>query len=351
MARYVERAENVARFIDVNLNLSLDLGPETAASGRRWFITTGDHEAFLEQLRRFHAGERDRVSDLRPEEPEFDPVLPAVARENARTVREMISSPMWEEINKFYLMVRDATHDPSVSASLFDFFNQVKLCSHLLQGVTDATMSHGEAWHFASHRPVARTGRQDLAHPRRQILPAAADRGRRRHAARHRFNGLRCSNRQRPGNVPPAHGRHRAGAGGRLPDARSALPPGHALLPDQGRGVAAGDHRRPRRAPIRAGRAAPGPAAGGTRLRLYPARSSSTACTSSSTAFQTKLNRVGEASPRRSSPCNRYPAIPVPTAQCDGRSIRSQPLRIGCPDDEHPRRTPPQQHLPVRPRR
>ena len=56
---------------------------------------------------------------------------------------------MWEEINKFYLMVRAAASDSTILESPFDFFNQIKLCGHLLEGITDATMSHGEAWHFA----------------------------------------------------------------------------------------------------------------------------------------------------------------------------------------------------------
>ncbi|HEV3024482.1 MAG TPA: alpha-E domain-containing protein, partial [Pirellulales bacterium] len=69
--------------------------------------------------------------------------------ENARTVREMISSSMWEELNKFYLTVSSAKTAGNLSESAYDFFKQVKLSSHLLEGITMATMSHGEAWHFA----------------------------------------------------------------------------------------------------------------------------------------------------------------------------------------------------------
>ncbi|HEX3726617.1 MAG TPA: alpha-E domain-containing protein, partial [Pirellulales bacterium] len=71
------------------------------------------------------------------------------ARENARTVRELISSSMWEELNKFYLMVRAAKTEADHLAEAYDFFKQVKLSSNLLEGITVATMSHGEAWHFA----------------------------------------------------------------------------------------------------------------------------------------------------------------------------------------------------------
>ena len=51
-SRYVERAENVARFIDVNLNLMLESPATASATGVRWCMTTGDQELFEKQLRR-----------------------------------------------------------------------------------------------------------------------------------------------------------------------------------------------------------------------------------------------------------------------------------------------------------
>jgi uncharacterized alpha-E superfamily protein len=70
------------------------------------------------------------------------------ARENARTVREIISSEMWEQTNKFYLMVREAATDDRVSDEPHALFTEIKIASHLFVGITDATMSHGEGWHF-----------------------------------------------------------------------------------------------------------------------------------------------------------------------------------------------------------
>jgi len=70
-----------------------------------------------------------------------------MARENARSVRESISSEMWEQVNDFYFMVKDACQHPD-DLDLSDFFSQVKLSSHLFAGVMDATMSHNEGWHF-----------------------------------------------------------------------------------------------------------------------------------------------------------------------------------------------------------
>ena len=69
------------------------------------------------------------------------------ARENARTIREVITTPMWKELNKFYHLVRTTREHP-LRKYPYDFCARVKLASHVLIGVTDATMSHGEAWHF-----------------------------------------------------------------------------------------------------------------------------------------------------------------------------------------------------------
>jgi uncharacterized alpha-E superfamily protein len=70
------------------------------------------------------------------------------ARENARSVRETISSEMWEQINKFYITVRSAAAAGGVFENPHNFYTEVKMASHLFTGITDGTMSHGEAWHF-----------------------------------------------------------------------------------------------------------------------------------------------------------------------------------------------------------
>ena len=70
------------------------------------------------------------------------------ARENARSVREIISAEMWEHINKFYLMVRDGGSLEDVLDNPYAFFEQVSVSGQQFLGVTDATMTHGEAWHF-----------------------------------------------------------------------------------------------------------------------------------------------------------------------------------------------------------
>jgi uncharacterized alpha-E superfamily protein len=148
--RYVERAENVARFIGVNLSLILDT---PALDGyRQWqplVVTTGDYHDFELRYQDPTADNVTRFLLLDPDNP--NSVLSSIrsARENARTMREVISSEMWEQLNSFYLMVQGTASRPETGFdTLNTFCRNVKVLSHLFSGVTDATLSHGEAWHF-----------------------------------------------------------------------------------------------------------------------------------------------------------------------------------------------------------
>lgn len=147
MNRYVERAENVARFVDVNLNLLLDLPIGIEQQWQPLIWTSGDHELFEE---RYGEATPDNVIQFLT----FDTTYPnsiisclRAARENARSVREIISSEMWEQLNSFHLKVQEASSTHMLSG-LTHFFAEVKMQSHLFAGVMDATMSHNEGWHF-----------------------------------------------------------------------------------------------------------------------------------------------------------------------------------------------------------
>ncbi len=148
MARYIERAENIARFVDVNLHLILGTPIQSQEQWEPLVKITGDHEAFKERC-----GEptRDNVIQfLTFDRTNPNSILSTVmnARENARSVREIISSEMWQQVNKFYFLLLDAEKSGVAFDTPYDFYNQVKLESHLFIGITDTTMSHNEAWHF-----------------------------------------------------------------------------------------------------------------------------------------------------------------------------------------------------------
>lgn len=149
MSRYVERAENVARFVDVNFQLMLDA---PAGHDQQWdplVATTGDHAQFSK--RPGAATEENVTKFLTFETENPNSILSCLraARENARSVREIISSEMWLQLNRFYLMVKSAAESPGGLENPQDFFNAVKQASHLFTGVSDATMTQGEAWHFS----------------------------------------------------------------------------------------------------------------------------------------------------------------------------------------------------------
>lgn len=145
--RYIERAENVARFVDVNLHLMLDLPPGVVQQWEPLVITTGDLQIFRD---RYGEATSDNIIHFLTFDADYSNSIISClqkARENARSVREIISSEMWEEVNSFYLMVKDAA-DQQPANDLANLFNHIKLASHRFAGVMDATMSHNEGWHF-----------------------------------------------------------------------------------------------------------------------------------------------------------------------------------------------------------
>ncbi|MDJ0744504.1 MAG: alpha-E domain-containing protein [Xenococcaceae cyanobacterium MO_167.B27] len=145
--RYIERAENVARFINVNLNLMLDLPAGMPQQWQPLVSVTGDMELF--NSRYLEANSNNVIQFLTFDEEYPNSIISClkIARENARSIREVISSEMWEEVNSFYLMVKEASTAKSLSA-LSKLLSDVKMASHSFAGVMDATMSHNEGWHF-----------------------------------------------------------------------------------------------------------------------------------------------------------------------------------------------------------
>lgn len=148
MSRYIERAENVARFIDVNLQMILDGGGHQRGQWEPLVITSGDHKPFRERYG--EATMENVLHFLTFDRQNPNSIISAVssARENARTIRESISSAMWEALNTFYLMVRDAAVKSQFAETPHEFFTSVRNASHLFVGAAGATMSRGEGWHF-----------------------------------------------------------------------------------------------------------------------------------------------------------------------------------------------------------
>jgi uncharacterized alpha-E superfamily protein len=149
MQRYRERAENIARFIEVNLYLSLDVPHERDAQWLPLVQTSGDEDVFRERYGG-QADEHNVTEFLTFDVQNPNSILNCLynARENAKTVREVITSEMWQEINTTYLFVRRAAEDRKLIRSHYEFYNRIKRQCQLFNGIADSAMSRNEAWHF-----------------------------------------------------------------------------------------------------------------------------------------------------------------------------------------------------------
>ena len=149
MSRYIERSENVARFVDVNHHLMLDLPAEAAGQWEPLVITAGGAEDFAGRYG--EPSEQNVIQFLTFDSENPNSILSSLraARENARSVREIIPAILWEELNEFYLYVEAQAAKRKNRDFNYEFFRQVKKAGHLLEGVTNATLSRGEAWHFS----------------------------------------------------------------------------------------------------------------------------------------------------------------------------------------------------------
>lgn len=146
MSRYLERAEHTARVLDVNVVLMLDQPPDFASARWERLLASLGAAPPEESVSNAH----DITLALAFDRENKASILACLqqARDNARQVREQISSEMWEQINHLYLQVSRRGTDDIWNAQPHAFFRSVKEGIHLFQGLTDATMNQGEGWQF-----------------------------------------------------------------------------------------------------------------------------------------------------------------------------------------------------------
>lgn len=148
--RYMERAENYARFISVNLNMRLDLPPDVEERWDPLLVATADHSLFY---RYYDHPTRDNVVyflTFDKQNPNSIASCLQAARENARTIRETINNEMWESVNSLHLKLIEFAKLPSpdVTGNARLFFDDIRNGCLLFQGIADATFTRNEAWHF-----------------------------------------------------------------------------------------------------------------------------------------------------------------------------------------------------------
>ncbi|MFN2201742.1 MAG: alpha-E domain-containing protein [Caldilineaceae bacterium] len=144
MSRYLERAEHTARLVDV----ALDLMPDRSEidNERAWRRTyEGLQRPFPEHdfldayqmTQELTFGGTNSIS-----------AYITTARDDARHIREHMSSEMWLETNSLYLGAKEMTMKKLWRDQPHDFFNRIKQGTHLFYGIADSTMYHGEGWYF-----------------------------------------------------------------------------------------------------------------------------------------------------------------------------------------------------------
>jgi uncharacterized alpha-E superfamily protein len=152
MVRYVERADNLARLIDVNQQLLLDFERlDTERLRGFWqpiILSTGDEEAFnrfyddagSEEVIRFLTDDKRNPNSIRS--------CIALARENARTVRDQLSDELWEELNALYLFTRSEEATRLLASDPPRYYENIRRSAVTFLGIAASTTSRNEAWEF-----------------------------------------------------------------------------------------------------------------------------------------------------------------------------------------------------------
>lgn len=146
MARYVERAENLARILDVNESFS-----RNSAGSQSWISILqlyADEEAFAQRYEAADAHSVIAFYVLDEQNPGSILSCVRAARENARTLRPLISTEMWTNLNIFYNRVRAYRSEDVAEERLARLCAQVKESCQTHTGITEGTFYRDEGWYF-----------------------------------------------------------------------------------------------------------------------------------------------------------------------------------------------------------
>jgi len=144
LSRYLERAENTARILEVNQTLLLDFHLPVEQQWMPLLIISGIHEYKGEPT----AEKIQEYMTWDVENPFSIASSLAWARENARIIREVISAEMWERMNFYHLWLKQLSTRELFDHQRGEFYAQIRRINQLIHGICDATMAHGEAWEF-----------------------------------------------------------------------------------------------------------------------------------------------------------------------------------------------------------
>jgi len=152
MSRYIERAENISRLLDVNLQLMLDfVNLDDQQLKEHWLPilrSAGDEETFFKHFTEATAQNVTEFMTFSEHNPNSVLSCLFAARENARQIRDQISLEMFEALNECYLFLKSKSAREVWDSGAHEFYEQIKKYSHLFQGLTDSTFLRNEGYEF-----------------------------------------------------------------------------------------------------------------------------------------------------------------------------------------------------------
>lgn len=148
IGRYTERAENTARLVNLNMNLLLDLPKHARPSWGNMVTMTGSEADFQSRYRKDDERSVVRFLLVDPKNPSAMLNSLAMARENARTVRDIIPQSGWEHLNGLYRAAREGAKTGLSRKNRFAYLISVIRDVEALNGVLSSTMLHDSAYSF-----------------------------------------------------------------------------------------------------------------------------------------------------------------------------------------------------------
>lgn len=152
MTRYVERADNLARLIEVIRQLLLDHERlDTDRLRAFWqpiILSTGDEEYFRSHYPDFGGTEVIRFLTDDPNNPNSITSCIAQARENARSIRDQIADEIWEELNALFLFTRSSSSSRLVTDDPALYYGNIRRAAFTFHGTAAATTPRDEHWDF-----------------------------------------------------------------------------------------------------------------------------------------------------------------------------------------------------------
>lgn len=148
MGRYIERAENTARLLDVNYHSTLEAPKWFPVRWEPLLRITTSQEQYFEHFPEVTPYNVPVWLAIHPRNHSSIRGCITTARENARSLRDRLPSEMWETINREYFKLGFATQDLINEDGLHNYCITTRDASHLFFGIAEATLPRDEGWLF-----------------------------------------------------------------------------------------------------------------------------------------------------------------------------------------------------------